>query len=472
MLQSIVKKLKVFDYLFLGLLLVTAVFVRTNNLEGKLTFEWDQARDYSAVSTMITTGKLPMLGPIVRGDAGGFYLGPLYYYLITPLYLFGQGNPLSLAVLSISADLLTIFLLYFLLRDKGRWFGAVLVATLWTFSPLIINNSYTAWNVTLIPLWVLAMLVLSTRLSHAFRFRDLWLFTLLASLTTNIHVSLFPLAALFLALQSRHFLSRRPIEYFKLFLAAVIPVSTLIIHDLTHSFENTILLKRFLFGTAVKSANLSEIVSLIIDKYGYTIGRLFTGEPYTYLGWLIVLLTVFLTLIARRHSKLLQASMLVIATILFSLLVYRDADFAEYYFIPTFIPLLLLVGTSVETLVSRLPKSLILILALAVLVVYFNLGLKVREQPISPYSLTVKKQLVHAISQLGYKVEFRTSLPRERNTGFEYLLREAGVVSDPTAPRKAYIYESKNQEVIAPEDARSIILDKPISAFKLIVFSN
>ena len=44
--------------------------------------------------------------------------------------------------------------------------------------------------------------------------------------------------------------------------------------------------------------------------------------------------------------------------------------------------------------------------------------------------------------ELGYPVEVRTNLPRERNTGFTYLMKRAGVPSDLTAARKAYIYDT------------------------------
>jgi len=461
------------SYLPVLLLISFTILVRTNKLEGKLTFEWDQARDYEAVSSMLKTGSAPLLGPIVRGEVGGFYLGPLYYYLITPLYISSNGNPLALAVVSIGADVLVIGFFYFFMLKLVGIYAALATSLIWAFSPLIITNAYTPWNVSLIPLWVLAYLIYSSRLSgNSHSFRDIWIFTLLSSLTTNIHLSLIPVVGVMLPLHFRRFLGLAHKQYLKLLLALVLPVSTLILHDLTHNFENTILFKRFLFGTASKTVDLMEIIGIIYEKFGYTIGRLLTGEPYTLLGWSTILISLIAALIIKQNKSVVRDSLLIIASILFSLLIYRDTDFAEYYFIPTFIPVLIMLGITLQAFLSRLPRFLPLLVVAVLVYYYLTLGLAVRAKDISPYSLTVKKMVVNEIKNLGYPTEIRTVLPRERNTGFEYLLKNAGVTSDPMAERKAYIYESNNMELIAPEDARSIILDKPFSAFKLVIFSN
>ena len=117
--MKFIKNHLLFEIFSLVFVIVVAIFFRTNKLEGKLTFEWDQARDFAAVETMFTTGKPILLGPIVRGDSGGFYLGPLYYYLISPLYYF-SGNPLSLSVMSMGMDVLLIYILYFP-PNKTSW---------------------------------------------------------------------------------------------------------------------------------------------------------------------------------------------------------------------------------------------------------------------------------------------------------------------------------------------------------------
>lgn len=460
------------EIIILVCIVVLAIFFRVHNLEGRMTFEWDQARDFEAVGTMLTTGKPLLLGPIVRGATGGFYLGPLYYYLITPLYFFSGGNPLSLTVLSIGLDVAVICLLFIFIKSTLSLAPAIITSMLWAGSPLIISSAQIPWNVSLIPLWTLVFIITLSKLSKPNRFRYKLLTIFLVSLTANIHLSLVPIAAFFLAINWRSFIKLSRQRYALLGCAGILPVSTLILHDLLFRFENTILLKRFLFGVSTKSANMSEIISLIIEKYGYTIARLYTGEPYTIFGLIIVISLLLYGFVSQRKYITVRYSLLSIVVVLFSLLIYRDRDFAEYYFSPSFIPILILMAYACQALIKKFPLFLKYGVVISVSAVYLYLGMVIRSAETSPYSLTVKKMIISTIRDLGYPVEVRTALPRERNTGFDYLMKQMGVMSDPSARRKAYIYEARNLEVIAPAEARSIILDKPIQAFKLIVFSN
>ena len=148
--MNLEKNKRLSEKLFLG-----AIICLTNHLEGKMTFEWDQSRDYDAASRIVATGKLPLLGPVVRGDIGGFYLGPLYYYLVTPLYSFSGGNPLALSVVSIGMDITVIILLFALLKKYTSLSVAIIATLIWAGSPLIIRDAYTPWNVSLISTWIL-----------------------------------------------------------------------------------------------------------------------------------------------------------------------------------------------------------------------------------------------------------------------------------------------------------------------------
>jgi hypothetical protein len=460
------------EKLILVVVIIMAIFFRTNHLEGKMTFEWDQSRDFTAVETMFKTGKPLLLGPIVRGDLGGFYLGPLYYYLVMPLYHYSGGNPLSLSVISIGMDALVIILLYSLLRDRLSWQAALVAIIIWAGSPLLVHDSFTPWNVSLISAWIIIFLTTLTQLRETGRFRYKFSAIFLAALVSNIHLSLVPVVLILLIVSFKSFLKLSVKQYLWLLLAFLLPLSTLIWHDLTHDLQNLRLLKQFILTVTDRSGGLYQITALVINKFGYTIGRLFTGEPYTYLGWIITFVASLYALVTKSSVPLVRLSLLTILAVIGSLIYYHDFDFAEYYFLPTYIPVIILCSILLDSLIKLLPHSLKYLLAGSLIVLYLWLGYQTRQEPVSPYSLTVKKEIIQTIKNLNYPVEVRTSLPRERNTGFTYLMKQLKVTSDVNTTRKAYIYESKNLEVISPPEARSIILDKPIQAFKLIVFSN
>lgn len=464
--------MKFFDTLIMVILVFITIFFRTGNLEGRMTFEWDQVRDLEAAETMVKTGTPVLLGPIVRGEAGGFYLGPLYYYLVTPLYTFSRGNPVALAVLSIGLDAFVVILLYYFLKTYLGKTTALLMAVIWACSPFIINNSQTPWNVSLIPIWTLLFIITLYKMHEKSTFKYLVILVFLASLTTNIHLSLVPIAAIFLAINYRKFIKLSLKKYVALGIAATLPISTIIYSDLTHSMQNTILLKNFLTGVSTKSASISNIIMLIVEKYGYTIGRLFTGEPYTMLGIIVTTTLIIYGFIYQKNNSLIRSSLVIILTIFVSLLAYRDSDFAEYYFTATFIPILILLGYFIKSITVRAPRSLRNISYGMICIGYLILGSNSRLAESTPYSLTVKKSIISTIHDLGYPIEFRTKLPDNRNTGFSYLLRYMGVPSDKSAARKVYVYEVQNPEIIAPEEARSVIFDYPIQAFRIVVFSN
>lgn len=465
-------KFNLFEKILLGVIIFLAIFFRTNHLEGKLTFEWDQSRDFASAEKIIKSGELPLLGPVVRGDLGGFYLGPLYYYLVTPLYFATGGNPISLGVISIGVDVFVIIFLYSFLRKRLSWQSAAIAIIIWAGSPLIIHDSYTPWNVSLISLWTISFITVLDGLWETGRFRYKFLAIFLSSLTLNIHLSLVPVAALCLLFNFKSFIKLNLKQYLYLLVALIIPISTLILYDLTHSLENLRLFKQFMLTVTDKSGGIIPIFILVMQKFGYTIGRLFTGEPYTSLGLVLVSVITLAGIMNQKHKRLAVLSLLTIIAVLGALIYYHDFDFAEYYFMPTYIPVLLLTAITLDGILKMKVRHLVHVLIILFASTYLYLGNRVRQEPISPYSLTVKKEVIQEMKKLDYPVEVRTVLPRERNTAFPYLMGVVGLTSDPSASRKAYIYESRNLEVVAPAEARSIILDKPVQAFKLIIFSN
>lgn len=441
-------------FIALALVLLT-LYLRLGNLPGHMTYEWDQERDMTAVTTMLNTGQPALLGPVVRGESGGFYLGPWYYYLLAPLVALHGESPLTLSIVPLLADSLLVLLLFYLLYFRTSLAPATVVSLLYACSPLVIKNAYTPWNVSLIPLWTLGFVY-----SWA---RSPVLLVLLASLSTSIHVSLWPISAVGLIANWRQYLNLSTRQYFLMFLAGLLPLTPLILHDATHQLDNLHRVKFFLTHQVNGGLTITESLSVVSTKLGMTLGRLFTGEPITWIGLTAFALLIIAGLVNRRRD-LMVGALVVTLSLLFSLVSYRDADFAEYYFLPILIPLLVMLAFFIRRIAY-------LVLPLALLL-YLPMGQKTRIEPAAPYSLTVKSQVVQAVMDLGYPVEVRYVLPRERSTGFQYLFSSQGALSDPAASHKAYIYENSNLELIAPPEARSIIYQEPIGAFQLVVFSN
>lgn len=83
-------------YAGVGLLLALGIFVRVYRVNIFLEFFYDQGRDAMTIRDFLYFGEPFLLGPVT--GLAGIFLGPLYYYLITPFYFLGGGNPVWPAV--------------------------------------------------------------------------------------------------------------------------------------------------------------------------------------------------------------------------------------------------------------------------------------------------------------------------------------------------------------------------------------
>lgn len=87
------------------------IAVRFLFFPGNVYFGFDQARDAFAAKE-IAQGNLKLVGPTTSYP--GLSHGVVYYYLITPIYLLGQGDPLALSVFLRVLNGLGIFLIFYL----------------------------------------------------------------------------------------------------------------------------------------------------------------------------------------------------------------------------------------------------------------------------------------------------------------------------------------------------------------------
>lgn len=103
--------------LLILIILLLAFILRIFRIGDLLDFHYDQGRDALIIWDLIKNHKFFLIGPVTGLE--GIFLGPFYYYLITPLYLIGKGNP---TIPSIFLSFLVTVSLYFLYK-AGREIG-------------------------------------------------------------------------------------------------------------------------------------------------------------------------------------------------------------------------------------------------------------------------------------------------------------------------------------------------------------
>lgn len=163
--------------------------------QGGVSFHYDMARDAYGAQQIWKEGHLKILGPPT--STPGLYHGVLYYYLIAPMYLLGNGDPRIVAVLFSLINSLTLIPIMFLAKDifkSKKW--AILSGMLFAVSfegtqygPWLSNPAPAVLTVSLfflsLYLWQkgktygLYFAVLSAILSTQFQFFLIYLFLLI-----------------------------------------------------------------------------------------------------------------------------------------------------------------------------------------------------------------------------------------------------------------------------------------------------
>lgn len=126
-------------------LLVTFIgaFIRLYGIVDGMPFTFDQAEFYFYVRDIVG-GKPVLIGP--RTGIEGFFLGPLYFYLLVPFYLIFDGHPAGGAVMDAIFGILVIPAIYVLTKELFNRKVAYITAILACFSPLLVAYSRYSWN--------------------------------------------------------------------------------------------------------------------------------------------------------------------------------------------------------------------------------------------------------------------------------------------------------------------------------------
>lgn len=255
------KRLFLFS-IFVGLLLLLGIFIRTVHFHEWLRMNADQARDAMLVSAVVDgSAAWPLLGPKAGGT--NFRLGPAFYdFEILSAKLFGN-HPVAMAYPDLLCSLLTIPLLFFFLRKYFNQTISLSLMALLAVSFYAVKYSRFAWNPNSTPFWTL-LLVFALLQIFASQPRRRVLWSVVAGIAVGVGVQLhtFLLAALpVLVILSFGYLSirgRKLAKYFCIILFVSLALNTpQFIHEAQSNGENV----KALFGGMKAKQETSRSVS-------------------------------------------------------------------------------------------------------------------------------------------------------------------------------------------------------------------
>jgi len=138
-LRSFLQKFDKIDIFIIVGILFLAIFLRLPPLlPERFVFFLDAARDLSLIDQFIQTAKPMLIGG--RSGVQGIFHGPLWLYMVTPLFVFTKGNPYTTVLISIILYTFTLVIVSYMLSKYfyDRKFAIIFTLLISTASGLVV----------------------------------------------------------------------------------------------------------------------------------------------------------------------------------------------------------------------------------------------------------------------------------------------------------------------------------------------
>jgi len=337
----------------IAVLTLLAGFLRLYRLEPSLQFLGDQGRDALVMYRLLAHGDFPFIGPIT--SVGGFYLGPLYYYLMAPFLWLARFNPVGPAAATAVLGIVTVPLLYWVAKKLFSHRVGLWAAGLYALAYIPISETRSAWNPNLMPLAALGII-------YGFQTRNLLLAAVSLGAALQFHymiVFLAPWLIWQVVLARRH-----KLELIKSLLVLMLLMFPLILFEVKNNWLNVKGLMEFLTKHQYDSLNLWEVAKNTVGRSEQAIGMVLGfGRDFSSLRTWVTRVFLLLLLIFFKRVKFLGIYLL---STIAMLAVYQDNIYPHY--LGFLFPAVFILTAAI---LSRMPK--LFLPAFAVLFLAYNL---------------------------------------------------------------------------------------------------
>ncbi len=147
-----IKKIPVWQLLCYMVLAVVVLLGTLHIFKGDLFYETDIARDFLIVNDMVVQRKISLIGG--RSSLPGVFHGPLYYWMLLPLFVVSGGNPIVMSYLWLVLYWLFLVSFYYVGRkifdSRFALISTTFAASLTAFYPAGFTHTTVA-NLLIIP---------------------------------------------------------------------------------------------------------------------------------------------------------------------------------------------------------------------------------------------------------------------------------------------------------------------------------
>ncbi len=352
MLSKIRAFLKSGEGILLSILALAAGFLRFYRFNDFVTFLGDQGRDAIIIKRIVAFEHLPAIGPPT--SVGQVYLGPFYYYFMSPWLWLSGFEPIGLAVGVSLISIASIVAAYFMLKDLFNQKVAFISTFILTFSAVFVEFSRFSWNPNLLPFFTLFFIYFLIKSLQKY---DPGYF-LLAGAFLAFSIQLHYLALLLAPVAAIYFLIRL-LEEKKLvktvlggilftfsFLLFSIP---LVIFDLRHDFLNSKnFLKLFEGSGNISTRNIESLNSTFLEinrfLFNFEFNRILLSAV------MVLILIALLSVVWKKNH--IRTFLIFFLALLIGISLYSGPKFAHYLGI-LFLPYIVVVGYFLSTLLNN-----------------------------------------------------------------------------------------------------------------------
>jgi len=310
--------------LFIILILLSAFF-RFYRLGPLTTFLDDQGRDVLKAAGILKEGNIPFIGPMA--SIGNLYLGPIYYWVITPFLWLWHFNPVGPVILVALLGLITNLILFLFVFKYFDLFSAFLVSFLYALSPLVLQNSRFSWNPNPMPLFSLLWFWLLI----AFLKQGKGKFLFWAGFCLGVLIQLhYVTGILFIFTLTVYFywliLSRKKISligrikpFLFLIVGVILPLIPFILFEIKNCFINTRAAWNFIFGSNVGQETGAPIIKTVWVLISSLADELFIKSRFLVYYFLAIL---FSPLLFLKKASLKQRWVIILLPLIFLVAVF------------------------------------------------------------------------------------------------------------------------------------------------------
>ena len=366
--KTLIHKYEVIAFLFL---LTAFIFLRSYQLETRMSFSFDQVNGAWAAKDALIDHHWPLTGPVAKQNSG-FYMAPIYYYILIPFYFVFNLHPIASGVTAVFISCLTFLTIFLAVKNLFNTPIAFIAAYIDLTSVYIINSDKVEWNA--------GITVITSMLIFFFLYKVLtggvkMIIPLFLTLGFSLSGDFTNIFYFLIVLISLPFFPRKKMTLLYLLLGVIIVIlmiSPVIVYEIMHSKSESGNLLSYL-GTYYHGFHLTRFLQLRRDAFIEFV-MIFGNDIVSYFDFLLPLVFIFFYYRQYRDKGAIILSSLVVLWFFIPWLVFTaySGEITNYYFYMTRPVILIILAYLTYRLISLHSYKVIITLLVIIFWGYFS----------------------------------------------------------------------------------------------------